>query len=362
MKKIGTLSLVCTLLLSLSFTGCSAGNTVMSYNDSAISENEFQYYLATYKGRLSQSYTDFDDTAEFYASEITEGTTYETYLFDMIVENVGRTLVCDALFDQLGLKLAPSVEDRIDAYIDDYITEYASGNKNQFNATLSVYGINAKMLKEIYIRDEKTAAVFDALYNSSTGTTPVTDADRTAYLEKNYVRIRHIYVNNKYVYSTDEDGYAVYTEEGLKQTEAMSGEELEAKNALIASIDEALAEGGDFEEIYATFSEDQYYANGYYLTRTTDFVSEVVSSAFELPEGEYVKIESDYGTHYIKRMAMDETPWTNDANADFFTDYDTTVAEALFGEYLDGLIPEIIVDDAILEGYSVEASPTNYRF
>lgn len=360
MKKSLSISLICALLLS--FTGCSSANTVMSYNHAAISENEFQYYLATYKGRLVQSYTDFSDTAAFYASEITDGITYEDYLFDMIVENVKRTLVCDSLFTELDLTLNSSIIDQIDDYIDDYITEYAGGNKNQFNAALSTYGINAKMLREIYVRDEKTAAVFDALYNSSTGMTPVTDADRAAYLNENYVRVRHIYVNNKYVYSTDEDGYAIYTTEGLKQTEAMSGEELDAKNALIASIDEALADGGDFEEVYSTFSEDQYYANGYYLTRTTDFISEVVSSAFELAEGEYVKIESDYGTHYIKRMAMDETPWANDANADFFTDYDTTVAEALFEVYLDKLLPNITVDDAILKEYTVEASPTNYRF
>ena len=69
----------------------------------------------------------------------------------------------------------------------------------------------------------------------------------------------------------------------------MEGEELEAKNALIAAIDEALGNGDDFEEIYEAFSEDKYYTNGYYLTRTTDFVSDVVKSAFELEDGETVE-------------------------------------------------------------------------
>ena len=44
----------------------------MTYNNSKITENEFQYYLATYKGRFLQTYTDFADTADFYASEITD--------------------------------------------------------------------------------------------------------------------------------------------------------------------------------------------------------------------------------------------------------------------------------------------------
>jgi len=333
----------------------------MTYGKSEITENEFQFYLATYKGRFKQYFADFSDTSAFYAAEFSDGMTNEDYLFDMVVENVKRTLICDALFDELGLKLNSSVEEQIDAYISDYITEYSGGSKNQFNAALAQYGINASMLKEIYLRDEKAVAVFDAMYGSS-GTTPVTDADRSAYLNENYVRVRHIYVNNKYVYATDEDGYALYTEDGLKQTKAMEGEDLEAKNALIAAIDEALASADDFEEVYQAFSEDQYYANGYYLTRTTDFVSEVVGSAFELEEGEYVKIESDVGTHYIKRLPMDETPWDDTANADFFTDYDTVVAEELFGEYLTGLFPGVAVNGEILETYSVETSATNYRF
>ena len=358
-KTVGTISILCALLMMLS--GCSSGETVMTYKNSSISENEFQYYLATYKGRFKQSYSDFSDKSDFYASEISEGITYESYLFDMIVENVKRTLVCDALFDEMKLELNSSVEENIDYYISDYIAEYANGNKNQFNAALSEYGINASMLKDIYLRDEKTAAVFDAMYGNS-GTTPVTDAERTAYLEENYVRIRHIYVNNKYVYATDADGYVLYTEDGLKQTKAMEGEELAAKNALIAAIDESLSAGDDFEAVYNAFSEDKYYANGYYLTRTTDFVSEVVASAFDLKTGEYIKIESDVGTHYIKKLPLDEAPWTDDTNADFFTDYDTVVAEHLFGEYLDSLLPSVETNSAVLNEYSVEASPTNYRF
>ncbi len=358
MKKIFPTILLTAALL----TGCSSGTAVMTYNDSSISENEFQYYLATYKGRFSRTFSDFSDNAAFYASEITDGMTYEAYLFDAITENIGRTLVCDALFDEMNLRLSDSTVEKIDAYIADYITEYADGNKNQFNAALAPYGINAKMLREIYLRDEKTSAVFDALYNANTGDTPVTDADRAAYLAENYVRVRHIYVNNKYVYSTDEDGYVVYTTDGLKQTEEMTGEQLSAKNALIASIDEALADGGDFEEVYQTFSEDKYYQNGYYLTRTTDFVSDVVSSAFELEEGDWVKIESDVGVHYIKRLPMDESPWTSDDSKDFFENYDTTVAEGLFRALLDEKIPGILYNEGILAEYTVEASPTNYRF
>ena len=50
----------------------------------------------------------------------------------------------------------------------------------------------------------------DALYGTN-GIIGITDEDRQNYLDENYVRVRHIYVNNKYMYATDEDGVQEYT-------------------------------------------------------------------------------------------------------------------------------------------------------
>lgn len=344
-----------------SLTACSSGKAVMTYKDSSISENEFVYYLATYKGKFKQVYSDYSDTADFYSAEITDGMTYGEYLNNMVIENVKRTLLCDSLFHEMNLKLDADITGQIDSYIEDYIKEYADGNKNVFNSVLSQYGINSKMLRNIYIRDEYAAAVFNALYGTN-GTDPITDKDRDEYLADNYVRIRHIYVNNKFAYETDDDGYPVYTDDGYKSTVPMTGEELEAKNAVISAIDESLAGGGDFEEIYDAFSEDKYYEHGYYITAGTDFITDVIKSAFELEIGEYVKIESDYGTHYIKRLELEETPWKEESNADFFEDFDTDVAEAKFNGYLEALMPDVAVDDDVISTYSVETSATNYRF
>ncbi|MGN1410511.1 MAG: peptidylprolyl isomerase, partial [Eubacteriales bacterium] len=265
------------------------------------------------------------------------------------------------LFDDYNLQLSRSVEDTINDYIDDFVTEYAEGSKSKLNAALGNYGINMKMLKKIYLRDEKTSALYDALYGSG-GIIGLTDEDRADYLNENYVRVRHIYVNNAYTYSYDEDGMPEYTEEGLQKTRSLTAEELEAKQALIDAIDVSLAEGGDFEEIYEAFSEDQYYKNGYYISENMDFIDDVKESAFELEVGEYVKIESDYGTHYIMRLDMDDKPWESEDNKDFFEDYDTTVSEELFAEMVESRIDLVETDDEILSQYTMEESPINYRF
>ncbi|MBQ8185440.1 MAG: peptidylprolyl isomerase [Clostridia bacterium] len=349
--------------LTLGLTGCAAGTPVMTFRDETITENEYQFYLATYKSNFRSMYSDFQDTDTFYSSVLTEdGMTAGEYLNDAVRHNVQMSLICDGLFEEYGLRLSDSVIDTVDEYIADFVTEYAGGSKTAFNQALSQYGINKNMLREIYLRDERASAVFAHLFADG-GEMALSDADRAEYLNENYVRVRHIYVNDKYTYAYDEEGYPIYTESGTHKMTALTDEEAAAKAELIEAIDDSLAQGGDFDEVYAAMSEDQYYKNGYYLTQNTaDFITEVVDAAFSLEIGDYTKVESDYGTHYVMRMEMDESPWDDDANADFFTDYDTVVADACFTEFVESHLSEVVLNEEILGQYQIEDSPINSRF
>ncbi len=344
------------------FTSCSSGEALLSYKDAVITENEFTYYLATYKANYLSAYTDFKDTADFYASQLgSTGMTGEEFVFDSILQNIKMTLVCQGLADEYGLQVSASTEGAIDDYIKSFTEDYAGGSKARLNQALSSYGINATMLKEIYMRDELGLVLFDHLYGTN-GKIGVTYEDCLSYLNDNYVRIRHIYVNDKYVYATDENGVVKTNSDGSYMTEPLPADLQATQDAKVADIDAALANGEDFTSVYTTYSEDTLYENGYYLTRTTPFIAEVVSAAFELAEGEYMKVQSDVGTHYVMRLPMDDSPWEEEANADFFTDYRSLVATALFTEYIGSLAEEVEVDEELLSEFSVEASPKNYRF
>ncbi len=361
MNKTKIITGIAAALAVCTLTSCG-GKDVMTYGSSSISENEFRYYLATYKGRYAQTYSDFKDSHEFFSRSIdSEGRTAEEVLYEMVQHNVKMTLVTEELFEEYNLTLPAGCEDMINDFIAGLVEDYAGGNKNVLNAALGEYGINMKMLKTICLRDEKTSALYDFLYGEG-GEEQIDDVDRTKYLNDNYVRVRHIYVNNKYVYDTDEEGRQKYTEDGLYATRGLTDEEKAAKDALVKAIDDSLAEGGDFEEVYEAFSEDKYYENGYYITRDMDFIDGVIETAFELEVGEYEKIESDYGTHYVMRLEMDERPWENEGSADFFENYDETVSESLFAEKIESYIGEVQCDEEALSGYSIEASPINYRF
>lgn len=350
-----------TLLAACALASCSS-ESVMTYGSHSINENEFSYYLATYKGKYAQTYADFKNTPEYFSSVVTDdGQTVEDVLYSAVVHNVEMTLVCEQMFDDYGLSLSRSVEDTINSYIGDFVDEYADGSRNKFNAALGAYGVNINMLKKIYLRDEKVSTLYDALYGTN-GIIGITDEDRQNYLDENYVRVRHIYVNNKYMYATDEDGVQEYTDDGLRKKRELTAEELAAKQALIDAIDESLAEGADFDEVYDAFSEDKYYKNGYYISENMDFISDVTDSAMSLEVGEYKKIETDYGTHYIMRLEMDEKPWENEDNSDFFDGYDTTVGQALFADMAEEKISEVVLNEEVLGEYTMADSAINYRF
>lgn len=350
-----------TLLAACALASCSS-ESVMTYGSHSINENEFSYYLATYKGKYAQTYADFKNTPEYFSSVVTDdGQKVEDVLYSAVVHNVEMTLVCEQMFDDYGLSLSRSVEDTINSYIDDFVDEYADGSRNKFNAALGAYGVNINMLKKIYLRDEKVSALYDALYGTN-GIIGITDEDRQNYLEENYIRVRHIYVNNKYMYATDEDGVQEYTDDGLRKKRELTAEELAAKQALIDAIDESLEEGADFDEVYDAFSEDKYYKNGYYISENMDFIADVTDSAMSLEVGEYKKIETDYGTHYIMRLEMDEKPWENEDNSDFFDGYDTTVGQALFADMAEEKISEVVLNEEVLGEYTIADSAINYRF
>ena len=110
-----------------------------------------------------------------------------------------------------------------------------------------------------------------------------------------------------------------------------------------------LMAGTKFETLWEKYSEDTFYTNGYYLSESSDFIPEVVKAALSMKVGEWVCVESEYGTHFLYRLENDAGAWKNEQNADFFEDYETTVKNADFMEYLDTLLPDVTVDDKVVD-------------
>lgn len=356
-KKLCALFTAAALLLTAA--GCASSKTVMQYEGETVTANMYRYWLSTYKGSFMNTYTDMSDTDAFWDSAITTELTAEQYLNQAVQENVKRTLICAVEFDKLGLTLSDSSVAEMEEYIESLIEERADGSRKAMNQILAQYGINIDMLREIYTMEDKTSALFSYLYGTN-GANALSDAEYEQYCQDHYVRVRHIYVNNAYAYDVNENGYYSYDESGVLKTRELTAEELAEKTQKIADIETALAAGDDFDTVYNTYSEDFYYENGYYLSATTGFIPAVITAAFSLEVGEWVRVDSDYGTHFILRLEMDEKPYENEANADFFDSFTTDAQNDAFLTWLDERMELVEIDDETLSQYSIRDVSPNY--
>lgn len=365
-KKIfgrGLLILLC-ITLSVSSFLCSCGEKeelAMQYGDETVTEGMYRYWLASYKGILSQSYSLYEDTASFWNTVILDGKTVEEYYFDTVLTNIKMTLVCMKLFDDYKLKMPSSTLQSFDAYIEDLINELCDGNEKKFDRQLEKLGIDRKTLKTIYINEEKVQMVREYLYGDNAAT-PLTREQIDDYYEGVYARILHIYINDKYTYEKDENGYTKYDSNGKPIKAEFSESELKEKNDNIAKIDKALENGEDFSGLYEKYSEDREYDNGYYLTQSVDFVDEVVTATWGLEVGEWKKVESDVGVHYILRLELEDEGYAKAANSDFFETFNDTVAQYYFNKTVTELIENITVNQDIIDKYNLRESPTNLMF
>lgn len=354
------IALFLALVLLTMCCSCAADTVdVMQYGKSRITANMYRYWLSSYKGTFLYTYSDMTDSDAFWDSVLYDDVTAEEYLNEAVQDNVKRTLVCMELFREKGLRLPASAEDEIDAYIDDLIQERGGGSKTVFNQELSKLGINTDMLRDIYRYEKQASLLFQTLYAKG-GDRALSEEQLEAYYLENYVRVRHIYINDAYVYETDDSGNYRYNADGTLMMRELTADEAETKAATVAKIEADLAAGRDAEEVYNEYSEDTFYKNGYYLTRETNFIPEVVEAAFKLQTGESVKVESDFGTHFLIRMEMDQAPYKNAENADFFPTFESDAKNADFRGYLDTLLPEVEVNREEIDKYSIRDAEINY--
>ena len=365
MKKI--VSLIAALALLL-VTSCSSGGgkTVMSLGNAKIDEATYAYWMSTYKARYLRTYTDIKDTASYWNEKISDLSekTNEELVNGLIRDNIRSNLVAMSLYAENGLTMSDSMKDKIDSYIDSLVEELADGSRKTMNANLAEFGINLNILRTVFINEQKSSDLFDYYYGDN-GKTPVTDSEREAYYEENYVRFYQINVNDAYAYAEDSDGTYQKNEDGSYKKRSLTDKEKAEKAEKIAQIEKKLSDGADFSGLYEEYSENTDYPGGYYfsLTSAGDYIADIVTKAFSLEEGEWIKYTSDtYGTFFIKRAALDDGAYSAEANADFFDDFDASVADDLYNKMITSHFGEISVDEERLNAVSVKDCKANYYY
>ncbi len=355
--------LVLSVALTVAMTMCGeAGPTALEYDGVTVTEEMYLYWLAHYKAVFLDRFTGAEDTDAFWSDTLENGMTAEEYFTEVAHENIKKNIAAAWLFDYMGLRFTSEMKKDIKNGIEDMKVNLAGGDEEEFAAMLAEYGITEDTLYDIYVMDTKVTYLYDYLYGSG-GALDISDEDKLTYTNENYVRIQHIYVNNNFKYVTVENELGSFThdpETGVAYTEELTEEEKAEKNATVEAIDGAISGGEAFEEVWAEYSEDKLYENGYYLTEDSTFISEVVEAAFELEVGETARLETEYGVHYIKRYEITGTPWDDEESDEFFYDFDTVLADYIYTVQVSEIAEKVKVFTEITDKYKLREVKPNY--
>lgn len=196
------------LLLGGALASCAQKTTpIAELNDYAISENMYTLFLSRIKGTLArQGYS--VDSSTFWEMVVDENsTTYDEYFRQAALTDTRRYLAAMVLFDEEGLVLPKTEKEKIDAEIEEFISD--AGSKSELNSILGKYGMNVDMLRDLYIMEAKFQYLQTHYYGKDGE--KIDGGVRQQYLTENVVCFRQVLIRSYYyVYETDANGDDIY--------------------------------------------------------------------------------------------------------------------------------------------------------
>ena len=363
MKRIVSILLVIITLASL--CACGNDNYAMKYDGITLSQNEYLYWLSSYKALFLSYYLGGNDTDEAWLTQIADnGTTVEDLLGGIANDNIKNNLVCMSIFDRLGLKLDKESLQEVDTYVSGLTT--TAGSTSALDSALSAYGVDSKLLKNIYTNEKKIEKAKTALFDEG-GELELTYSEMNDHYKKAYVRVKHIYINSVQDFAKDDEGDLIIdSDTGTYKTRALTDEEKAEKIALAESINAQILAGGNFDELMAEHTADTAminYPNGYYVTTSSRLLpTALIEKAFTMNNGESAYIESEIGIHIIKREPLEERGYEIEENAPFFSDFKDSIMANKLSEYLSTLTPGVTVNEDITGAFSIRTCTPNYSY
>ncbi len=335
MKKILSIFIVSSLLLSLL---CACGKNepyVVSCGEYGITQKQYDYWLAYYKTKFLNTFlqggavTEADYNESFWDTEVSGESLY-SLTKEQAEDYISDIVVCLALYDEYKLGEIEGAKEQIELSVDSFIEDdiSAAGSRSKLNSHLAKYNLNINQLRDIYEIEIKRTMVEDYLFGEL-GTDKVTEEERSTYYTDNYVRVKHVLVNTSDKYVLDEDGERIVdTSTGYYKTEKLTSEEIAEKTTLAADILAKAQNGDDFEKLIEEYGEDEgmdYYTDGYFLTKTSPYEENFLNASLEMAEGEIRSVTSSYGIHIMKKYPLEPDGYKKEVNVNFFSDIDTGI-------------------------------------
>ena len=217
MKKVikATAFLLMLVFISTMLFSCvgNTGKILMQLDGQSVSVNLYEFYLSRVKGTLA-SYG-YDLTSEEFWNTVIDmdGTTWEDYYHEKVLDETKESLVILKLFADLEKEGKVKFTDESKQDIDELVNELAEldadGSKSGFNSILAEYGANIHVLKLAYEIEMKKDMLV-TYYFGSNGS-QISETVKEEYMRENYIAFKQILIAKfHYEYVCDENGDAIY--------------------------------------------------------------------------------------------------------------------------------------------------------
>lgn len=364
LKRIVALFIAASMVFL--FASCGVTTSAMSFGQVNITANMYCYWMSKYKAvYLYSMFGTTTDNSQYWSMQMTDSVTVGDYLGAMAASQIMQNAIMLGLFEEYDLTVSDDTMKEIENAMDEKIS--AAGSKSALNSALSPYGINANMLKEIYIAEAKISAVEEYLYGEN-GIDAATDEDIESYFTQNYYRCKHILIRTDVKYEYDENGDPVLTDDGTAyKTIELTDEEIEAQKALAQDLELRVAAGEDFDELVYEYSEDtgmQHFEDGYYITSACTFLpSEITSAVIKMNVGDTKTVETSYGISIVRRYelvdgAYDTEPYKSELIGDIASTVNTVKLQTL----LSGFADSVIINSDVISDYPIASCTANFYY
>lgn len=269
---------------------------VMQVGDEEITTEEVRFYLALISASLFQQNGLESATKEEKDKMLDEKYDDKNTYRELIYKQTAETLVNMTVFAMLGKSKGIDYTDEKlnEAYEENGMLEQKEELKKQYGVTDE--GIDAYTKKQLIYSD------YAQQYLQNDDRMNPDDSTLKDFFDKNYFKAKHI----------------LKLTVNQETNEALTDEEKKNAKGNIEKILKDVKNGADFDETMKNESEDpgsQSQPDGYVFTEG-DMVTEFYegTKALEIDEISDV-IETSYGYHVIKRLALTDEDYTNNADS-----------------------------------------------
>lgn len=343
---------LCLVLVLLLATACPAprGRVVMTYDGLSLTEDIYRFWMSCYR-------------AQFAHLEATEGADKLATLADT---NIRKSLIAASVFDATGLRLDRTARNQIDGAMRSLVELY--GSREALDEALAVYEITYDGLRLAISYEQKAAALSNYLFGEG-GVYAPGEKECEDYYKELYCRVQVItllYVdfkldaNGERIFDRTTGKY-LYEEKTDEALDAQLEKEAELASKLYDGIDEIA-----FQQLLAAYNNDnaaKEYPSGYYFAKGGDYreyIEEIPKAALEMDEGTVVRVESEYGVHFLLRVPLDKGAYGAEENKDFFPDFYARMQAYYFELYITQLLSQVEVDHEVLSSIRYEECEPNF--